>query len=327
MAVGVLGFALTAGVLAGCGKAGSSGTSAAATGVAAGGCAPIAGQQMVVLDDDKHLSNTDDIIPAVNSKAASPQLLAALNKVSATLDTSKLVQLNKATDVDHQTSAAAAAAFAQSNNLTAGIAKGSGGKIIVGAANFSENQTLAELYKIVLNAAGYTATTQTIGNRELYEPALEKNQIQVVPEYAATLTEFLNSKVNGASAAPQASSDLDATVTALKQDGAKLGLTFGDASQATDEDAWAVTKATADKYSLKTLSDFAAKCNGKASVLGGPPECPQRPFCQPGLKSKYGLEFGQFKALDSGGNLTKTALTNGQITLGLVLSSDPALAG
>src|SRR2546427_584328 len=82
--------------------------------------------------------------------------------------------------------AAAAQDFASANNLTNGITKGTGGKIVIGAANFSENQTLAELYKIVLTAAGYTPSTQTIGNRELYEPTLEKGKIQVVPEYAAT---------------------------------------------------------------------------------------------------------------------------------------------
>ena len=87
-----------------------------------------------------------------------------------------------------------------------------------------------------------------------------------------------------------------------------------------------MTKATADKYSLKTLSDFASKCSGQASILGGPAECSQRPFCQPGLQSKYGITFGQFKTLDSGGNLTKTGLTGGQITMGLVFSSDAALA-
>jgi osmoprotectant transport system substrate-binding protein len=323
--VGLIGLVTVAGMVAGCGKAGSSGT-AAPSAAAAGGCAPVAGQQLVVLDDDKHLQNTDNVIPAINSKAASPQLVAALNKVSASLDTPKLVALNKATDVDHKSSAAAAADFAQSANLTSGIAKGSGGNIVIGAANFSENQTLAELYKIALTAAGFNATTQTIGNRELYEPALEQGQIQVVPEYAATLAEFLNGKVNGPNASPAASSDLNTTVGALKSLGQQKGLTFGDAAQAADENAFAVTKATADKYQLKTLSDFASKCNGKASVLGGPPECPQRPFCQQGLESKYGITFGSFKSLDSGGNLTKTALTGGQITLGLVFSSDASLA-
>ena len=69
---------------------------------------------------------------------------------------------------------------------------------MVGAANFSESQTLGELYKIVLTAAGYQVKVQPIGNRELYEPALEKGEIQVVPEYAATMAEFLNTKANGA---------------------------------------------------------------------------------------------------------------------------------
>ena len=159
VAVGVVGLVAAAGMLAGCGKAGSSGTAAPPSAAAAGGCAPVAGTQLVVLDDDKHLQNTDNIIPAVNAKASSPELLAALNKVSAALDTPKLVALNKATDVDHKSSAAAAADFAQSNNLTSGITKGAGGNIVVGAANFSENQTVAELYKIVLVAAGYNAST------------------------------------------------------------------------------------------------------------------------------------------------------------------------
>jgi osmoprotectant transport system substrate-binding protein len=325
IAAGALGL-VAAAALAACGSAGSSGTSAPASGAASGGCAPAAGSQLVVLTDDKHLQNTDNVIPAINAKASSPTLLAALNKVSSILDTPKLVALNKATDVDHQTSAAAAQAFAQSNNLTSGITKGGSGNIIVGAANFSESQTLAELYKIALTAAGYNASTQTIGNRELYEPALEKGQIQVIPEYAATLTEFLNAKVNGPSPAPKASSDLNTTVVALRSLGEKVGLTFGDPAQAADENAFAVTKALADKYSLKTLSDFAGKCSGKASILGGPPECPKRPFCQQGLESTYKIAFGEFKSLDSAGPLTKNALTSGQITIGLVLSSDPVLA-
>ena len=73
-------------------------------------------------------------------------------------------------------------------------------------------------------------------------------------------------------------------MTALKALGDQVGLTFGTPSTASDQNAFAVTKAFADKYRLKTLSDFAAKCSGTATVLAGPPECPQRPFCQPGLK-------------------------------------------
>jgi glycine betaine/choline ABC-type transport system substrate-binding protein len=60
--------------------------------------------------------------------------------------------------------------------------------------------------------------------------------------------------------------------------------------------------------------------------LGGPPECPERPFCLLGLQDTYGLEFAEFVPLDAGGPLTVQALTGGQIDVGLLFTSDPAIA-
>ena len=94
--------------LAGCGSAGSSGTAAPPSAASGAGCAPVAGNDLVVLTDDKNLQNTDNVIPAINKKASSPQLIAALDKVSAALDTTKLIALNKAVDIDRKSSKAAA---------------------------------------------------------------------------------------------------------------------------------------------------------------------------------------------------------------------------
>ncbi|GIG69510.1 glycine betaine ABC transporter substrate-binding protein [Phytomonospora endophytica] len=317
-AIGLMALALAA-----CGKAGSSGTDAPDD-VAGAGCAPVAGTSLVVLEDDKKLQNADNIIAAVNADAASESLLAAVNKVAASLDTQKLVGLNKAVDVDRKTPAQAAEEFATTAGLATGLSGGSG-DITVGHGNFSESNTIAELYKIALEASGFTVKLQDVGNRELYEPALEKGDIQVMPEYAATLAEFLNGKTNGKDAAPVASSDLAATVTALQGLAEKNGLVVGEASPAADVNVYAVTKEFADQHQVKTLSDFAAKCSGKASILGGPPECPERAFCQPGLKDTYGIEFGQFSSLDVG-PLTQAALKAGEITVGTTLSTDGGLA-
>ncbi|GAA0545024.1 hypothetical protein GCM10010172_28320 [Paractinoplanes ferrugineus] len=311
--------------LTACGSAGSSGTEAPPSSAAGAGCAPVAGDSLVVLTDDKKLQNTDNVLPAINKKASSPELIAALDKVSAALDTAKLIALNKAVDVDRKSSKAAAQEFVTANNVTAGITKGKGGNITVGAANFSESATLGELYAQALTAAGYTVKVQQIGNRELYEPALEKGDIAVVPEYAATLATFLQGKVDKNGKDPS-SSDLDTTVTNLKALGDKVGLTFGAPSQAQDQNAFATTSAFADKYGVKTLSDLAAKCNGAATVLGGPAECPQRPKCQQGLVDVYNFQAGKFSSLDAGGPLTKTALKTATISVGLVFSSDSALA-
>jgi len=311
--------------LAGCGSAGSSGTAAPPSSAAGAGCAPVAGDSLVVLTDDKNLQNTDNVVPAINKKSSSPQLIAALDKVSAALDTTKLIALNKAVDIDRKSSKAAATEFVSTNNLTAGLQRGPGGPITVGAANFSESATLGEIYAQALTAAGYTVKVQTIGNRELYEPALEKGQINVVPEYAATLATFLQGKIDKNAKDPS-SSDLTTTMTNLTALGAKVGLVFGKASQAQDQNAFATTTTFADKYGLKTLSDLAAKCSGAATVLGGPAECPQRPKCQAGLVSVYQFTAGSFSTLDAGGPLTKTALKTGKASVGLVFSSDGALA-
>ncbi len=61
-------------------------------------------------------------------------------------------------------------------------------------------------------------------------------------------------------------------------------------------------------------------------VLGGPPECPQRPFCLIGLADVYGLQFAEFKPLDAGGPITVEALKSGQVQVGLLFTSDPAIA-
>ena len=326
LAIGAVGALAAAGFLTGCGDAGSSGTAAPEAGSAGAGCAPVAGSQLVVLADDKKLQNADNIIPAVNSKVAGPQLIAALDKVSAALDTEKLIKLNKAVDIDRKTPKVAAEEFAATSNLTAGIEKGPGGEIVVGAANFKESQILGELYRIVLSSAGYQVKVQQIGNRELYEPALEKGEIQVVPEYAATLADFLNGKLNGANAPAISDPDVDKTVSALRTAGQRVGLSFGAPAAAQTQNAFAVTKEFADRYGVRTLSDLAAKCSGKATVLAGPPECPQRPKCQIGLVEVYDFKAGSFSSLDAGGPQTKSALTTGAASVGLVFSSDGTLA-
>jgi osmoprotectant transport system substrate-binding protein len=322
-----VGLAVAAVALTGCGSSGSSGTKAP-TKVVGAGCAPVADSKLVVLTDDKHLQLSDNLVAAYNKRVDNPALVAALNKVNSSIDQPKLLALNKAVDANHETPATAASEFATANNLTAGLAKGPGGKIIVGSGGFSEAQETAELYKIALTAAGYDVTVQSVGNREAYLKPLEQNQLQVMPEYAASLTNQLATDEGGASATLPASGDINATMTALAPLASKVNLLLGTPSSATDTNAFAVTQATATKYGLKTLSDFATKCSGKASTLAGPAECPQRPFCEEGLQQTYKISFGQFKTMgtDTGGPITKKALTSGEATIGLVFSSDSSFA-
>jgi osmoprotectant transport system substrate-binding protein len=61
-------------------------------------------------------------------------------------------------------------------------------------------------------------------------------------------------------------------------------------------------------------------------AFGGPPECPGRAYCLPGLKQAYGLRFKSFIALDAGGPLTLQALTEGNVDVALLFSTDPSIS-
>jgi osmoprotectant transport system substrate-binding protein len=194
--------------------------------------------------------------------------------------------------------------------------------VVIGSAPFSESVILANIYGKALAGEGVKVTLKTgLGQREVYEPALERggrnSGIDLVPEYVGTLLEFLNKN------AGEATGELQPTVDKLRARLESKGLTALDASPAADQNAFAVTRATADKRHLAKLSDVAPI--GSQLTLGAGSECPTRPFCIPGLEKTYGIKFKAFRVLDSGGPKTKDALTAGDIDVGLVFSSDGAV--
>ncbi|MGW6411822.1 ABC transporter substrate-binding protein [Streptomyces vinaceus] len=200
------------------------------------------------------------------------------------------------------------------------------GKIVIGAAGFTESNVLAELYAQVLKDAGYSTSITTVNNRELYEPSLEKGEIDVVPEYAATLAEFLNAKVNGPKAPeekPVASSDVAATVAGLEKLAAPLGLKALPAGPAVDQNAFAVSKEFAQKNNLKTLSDLG-KSGLKVKIAAGD-ECTVRPFCAPGLKKTYGIDVSGIDPKGVGTPQAKQAVKDGVDQLALTTTTDATL--
>lgn len=201
-----------------------------------------------------------------------------------------------------------------------------GGPITIGAFGFGESKILANLYAGVLAAAGFEPTVTELTNREVVEPALESGEVQVVPEYLGTLTEFLNAKANGPDATPLASGDVDATLVELQKLANAVGITVLTPSPAADQNAFAVTREFSEKNGITTLSELGAFSATSGIRLGGPPECPTRAFCQPGLEETYGVSVSEFVSLDAGGPLTKAALAQGKIDVGLVFSSDGGVA-
>lgn len=198
-----------------------------------------------------------------------------------------------------------------------------GGELVVGGANFTEMLVMQAMYQALLEDAGYTVTTQAVDSRELYYDAVKSGDIDVVPEYAATLAEFVNRAANGADAPPVASADVDATVSALRGLLGDQGVEVLEPAAAVSQNAFAVTTDFAAQNSLTTLSDLGAL--GQPLVLAATEECPDRPFCQPGLEQTYGLSIAQVLPLGFGTLATKQAVVDGDAQLGLVGSTDGSL--
>ncbi|MGN9792044.1 glycine betaine ABC transporter substrate-binding protein [Streptomyces sp. OZ13] len=207
-----------------------------------------------------------------------------------------------------------------------GTGSGKKGTLVVGAAAFTESKVLAELYAQLLGDAGYKTSITTVKNRELYEPSLEKGEIDVVPEYAATLAEFLNAKVNGPKAPeekPVASGDVTSTVQELTKLAEPLGLKVLPVGEAVDQNAFAVTKEFAEKNKLKTLSDLG-RSKRPVKIAAGD-ECEVRPFCAPGLKKTYGIDVAGIDPKGVGTPQAKQAVKDGEDDMVLTYTTDGTL--
>lgn len=192
------------------------------------------------------------------------------------------------------------------------------GVITVGSFDFPESVLLAHLYAGALSARGYPVRVlPDLGSRELVEPALMTGLVQLVPEYTGSALEFVSL------GRAHATADVAATAAALTNAMATRGIVTARPAAAQDANAIVVTAATASRYRLRTISDLARVTPGL--VFGGPPECPERPDCLPGLRRTYGVRFREFASLDTGGPLTRQALEAGDIGAALLFTTDPAI--
>ncbi|MGC5360796.1 ABC transporter substrate-binding protein [Streptomyces sp. DT24] len=195
--------------------------------------------------------------------------------------------------------------------------------LTIGSAGFTESDLLARMYALLLDRAGYSTKILTVTNREIYEPALESGRIDVVPEYAATFADWLNSKAHGPDADPVGSPDLTVTLKALRALAAPRGLLVLAPGRAVDRNAFAVTARYAAKHRLRTLGDL-----GRARLpvrLAAGDECVRRPYCAPGLKKVYGIDITAVDPKGVGTTQAKQAVQNGQDQMVLTTTTDATL--
>jgi osmoprotectant transport system substrate-binding protein len=210
-------------------------------------------------------------------------------------------------------SASTSSSSASSNPLGGSAASGS---VIVGSANFPENEVLAEVYALALQAKGVKATTKlNIGAREVYYPQIEKGAISIIPEYNGTLLTV--------EADPTSTAKTTAAVDAALASSLPSSLEVLNPAPAQDSDSVTVTAATAAKYHLTTIADL--KPYASSMVFGGPPEFKTRSDGLSGLKANYGITFKSFDPLDESGPITLAALTSGKVQAADVFTTTPQI--
>jgi osmoprotectant transport system substrate-binding protein len=245
--------------------------------------ADIAENGWVSLDDDKELQQLENLTPAIRIDKRTKPIADALDAISAKLTTDELIEMNRKNSVGGEEPDVVAKEWLEDNNLLPYTGEKATGELSVGSTNFAEQEIVAELYAQVLESAGVQVTRKfQLGNREVVAPALEKGDIDLYPEYLGTYLLFIDESTTVPSDKAAAAAELNELLE-------PKGITVLAPSDAQDTNAFVVTKETADKYDLASVSDLADVPD--SLTLGGPPECPQRPFCLVGLKEIYGLRF------------------------------------
>lgn len=187
--------------------------------------------------------------------------------------------------------------------------------ITIGSAAFPENEIIAEIYAEALESKGIVVDKKlNIGAREVYIPALENGEIDLIPEYTGNLLTYLD---------PKAAATAPDEVTAALAKAVPKGLTVLDPAPAEDKDSLNVTAAFAKENGTKTIADLS-KVDGLR--LAANPEFKQRAYGIPGLEKVYGITGIEFTPIsDGGGPATVKALVSGKVDVADIYSTTPSI--
>jgi osmoprotectant transport system substrate-binding protein len=200
--------------------------------------------------------------------------------------------------------------------MWSGAASAQTKSLTVGSKNFSGAQALSQAYGQALEGKGYDINyKENIGATEIVYPALQNGELDAYADYQGTLLTYLGGEPTGDAAA-----NYKALVAKLKGS----GIVAGKYAPAIDVNGFYVTKDTAKKYKLKTLSDLSK--NSSKLTFGGPPECETRPLCLGGTSQQlYNFKFKDVSKLDVGGPLTVQALEDGDIDVALLFTGSSVI--
>jgi osmoprotectant transport system substrate-binding protein len=194
---------------------------------------------------------------------------------------------------------------------------GSSEIIKVGSKDFSEQFILGEMYALVIENSGLKVERKlNLGGTPVAQAGLQSRQIDLYPEYTGTaLLTVLKLPAN--------SDQKQVFDTVAKSYQEKFKLIWLNPSPMNNTQALAMTQKGAQKYGIKTISNFVTKAS--QLVLIGPPEFEVREDGLPGIKKVYGdFKLKEFKATDPG--LRYKSLNDGLADVVVAFGADGELS-
>jgi osmoprotectant transport system substrate-binding protein len=186
--------------------------------------------------------------------------------------------------------------------------------IIVGAKNFPEQYVLGQLYRQALIAAGYQVRyKENIGSTELIDAALRSGQVTMYPEYTGIMLSVTFKRKSLPRTAKR-------TYDLAKRLYERRGHTLLRQTPFQDRDVLAVTRATANRYNLKTIADLKRVPNLE---IAGFPEWEAR--WRAPIGRQYGVRGFDFVPL--AGLSAYQLLDRRDVQAADVFTTDPQLLG
>ena len=194
------------------------------------------------------------------------------------------------------------------------------GTVSISGQSFPEAALVASMYEQLLSDAGYSTDVKLVDARDAYM-ATFPDSIDVVPEYVGGIVNFLNAAKNGENAKPLTAGDGQELADAGKELLDAQGITLLDLSEATDTNAFFVTKEFSDKEGVTKLSDL----EGMSVKLAAAPDCEGRLDCEGGLSDDYGIKVTEVLPLGYASDQTYQAVIDGETELGETSTTDGTL--
>jgi len=194
------------------------------------------------------------------------------------------------------------------------------GRVTLASQNFPEAALVTAMYEEVLDDAGYDVTTRLVGTRAVYMAEFP-GDVDVVPEYVAGISDYLNTTANGADAEPITTNDPTESIEAATPLLEDAGITLLTPSEATSQNAYFITAERSEADGITALSDL----EGQRTVLAAAPDCEGRDDCEKGLREVYGIDVAKLLPLGYGSPETYKAVLDGEADLGQTGTLDGTL--